>query len=88
MISKQVFYEGRVQGVGFRWTVKNLAKGYDVTGTVENLADGRVQLDAEGEPRDIRAFVAAIEERMHGYIRRVDRKSAKRTPEFSDFRIQ
>ena len=83
-----VHFTGHVQGVGFRYTTLQIAREFEVTGRVQNLADGRVQLDAEGEPRDIRAFVAAIEERMHGYIRRVDRKSGKRLPEFSDFRIQ
>ena len=42
MTARHVFFEGRVQGVGFRWTVKNLARGYDVIGWVKNLPDGRV----------------------------------------------
>jgi len=41
MISLQVFYEGHVQGVGFRFTVRHIAKGFDVTGWVRNLPDGR-----------------------------------------------
>ena len=44
MISLQVFYEGHVQGVGFRFTVRHIAKGFDVTGWVRNLPDGRVEL--------------------------------------------
>ena len=44
MISVQVFYEGNVQGVGFRYTVKQIAKGFDVIGWVKNLRDGRVEL--------------------------------------------
>lgn len=83
-----VYFTGHVQGVGFRYSTLQVAREFEVTGRVQNLLDGRVQLDAEGEPADIRAFVAAIEERMHGYIRRVDRSSEKRTAEFSDFRIQ
>jgi hypothetical protein len=33
MTTRRIIYEGRVQGVGFRWTVKELARGYDVLGT-------------------------------------------------------
>jgi len=44
MIARQVFYSGRVQGVGFRYTVRQLAAGYEVSGWVKNLPDGRVEL--------------------------------------------
>ncbi len=55
-----VHYEGRVQGVGFRYTVKNLAREYDVSGTVENLPDGRVELIASGESDEVDAFLEGI----------------------------
>ena len=58
MKATRVFYEGRVQGVGFRWTVRDLAKGYDVSGNVRNLDDGRVELRVCGE--DMSAFLEAI----------------------------
>lgn len=60
MASTQVFYSGRVQGVGFRYSVKQIAKGFDITGWVRNLADGRVELQASGEPRELAAFIEAI----------------------------
>ena len=44
-----VLYSGKVQGVGFRYAVKSVALGYELTGTVKNLDDGRVELIAEGE---------------------------------------
>ncbi len=44
----QVFYSGRVQGVGFRYSVRKVANEFEVTGSVRNLADGRVELVAEG----------------------------------------
>ena len=62
MTARQVFYEGRVQGVGFRFTVKQLARGYEVTGWVRNLADGRVELQCSGERAEVDAFLAAIAE--------------------------
>ena len=60
MPSTQVFYEGNVQGVGFRYSVRQVAKGFDVTGWVRNLADGRVELQAGGDEEELSAFLEAI----------------------------
>ena len=54
--SRQIFYSGRVQGVGFRYTVKQIASGYEVIGWVRNLPDGRVELLAGGEAGELDAF--------------------------------
>jgi acylphosphatase len=62
MSAVQVFYEGRVQGVGFRYSIKRIAKGFEVTGWVRNLDDGRVELQADAEPDELRAFLEAIRE--------------------------
>jgi acylphosphatase len=71
MISLQVFYEGHVQGVGFRFTVRHIAKGFDVTGWVRNLADGRVELQVTGEEDEVRAFIHRIgESELHSLIRK------------------
>ena len=83
-----VFFSGHVQGVGFRYAVLQVAKEFEVAGYVRNLADGRVQLEAEGEPGELRRFVAAIEERMHGYVRKTERSAARRAPQFSGFAIR
>jgi acylphosphatase len=61
MIGRHVFYEGRVQGVGFRYTARHIAKGYDVTGWVKNLTDGRVEMQVSGEPDEVDAFLTAID---------------------------
>jgi acylphosphatase len=58
----QIFYSGNVQGVGFRYSVKTLASGFEATGTVRNLADGRVELVAEGAKDELDAFQQAIRE--------------------------
>jgi acylphosphatase len=56
----QILYSGRVQGVGFRYAVRTLAAGFEVTGAVRNLADGRVELTAEGAKSELDAFREAI----------------------------
>ena len=66
MTARQVFYEGRVQGVGFRYTCKTIAHGYDVTGWVRNLPDGRVELQCAGEMDEVDAFLKAISESVLG----------------------
>ncbi len=69
MISLQVFYEGHVQGVGFRFTVRHIAKGFDLTGWVRNLPDGRVELQVTGEEAEVRAFVDHVaESELHSLI--------------------
>ena len=68
MIRRTIHYRGRVQGVGFRATVADLARGRAVTGTVRNLPDGRVELVAEGEAADVDALAAAIRRGMGRFI--------------------
>src|ERR1051325_11909955 len=70
MTSVQVFYEGKVQGVGFRWTVRHIATGFEVTGWVRNLPDGRVELQVGGDANEVRAFLEAVKQsELRGLIR-------------------
>jgi len=62
MLSKRVIYEGRVQGVGFRYCAKQLALGYDIIGCVKNLADGTVELLIEGEDDEVLYFLKELKE--------------------------
>jgi acylphosphatase len=83
-----VYFSGHVQGVGFRYSVLQVAKEFEIAGFVANLADGRVQLEAEGRATDVGAFISAVEEKMHGYIRKLERSSRRRAPQFSGFSIR
>ena len=56
----RVYYSGRVQGIGFRYTAREVACGYEVTGFVRNLPDGRVEMAAEGDEEEVAAFLDAI----------------------------
>ena len=72
----QVFYAGKVQGVGFRYSVKALAAGYEVVGGVQNLADGRVELRVSGPSVEVQAFLEAIERgQLRSFIQRVEQNS-------------
>lgn len=66
---RDVWYTGRVQGVGFRAQVLALARGFDVTGYVQNLPDGRVYLHAEGAGQEVEAFTDAIAKSLDAHIR-------------------
>ena len=66
----QIFYSGHVQGVGFRYTVKQVAAGFAVVGSVKNWPDGRVEVVAEGDVAELKAFQQAIrDEGLSQFIR-------------------
>jgi acylphosphatase len=79
---RRVVFSGRVQGVGFRYTCLTLAREFEVAGYVRNLADGRVELVAEGERVVIDEFVSAIQLELSTYIRdtHVERESPDADP--------
>lgn len=83
-----IFFTGRVQGVGFRFTTMEIAREFEVSGFVKNISDGRVQLQVEGQAAEINNFVSAIEQRMHGYLRKTERSSERRPAQFSGFTIK
>ncbi len=90
---RQVLYSGNVQGVGFRYTTRMIARRFEVAGYVRNLPDRRVELVAEGPKEQIDDFLKAISERMSDQIRSLD--SDTRPPikggadaEFADFEIR
>lgn len=62
MIARRVIFDGRVQGVGFRYTCKDIAKGFDVVGTVLNKPDGTVELEVMGEADEVEDFIKEIAE--------------------------
>lgn len=88
VLHETILFSGHVQGVGFRYSTLQAAKEFEVAGYVTNLADGRVQLEAEGQPGEVAAFVDAVQEKMHGYIRKVERSAQTRAPQFSGFVIR
>jgi acylphosphatase len=83
-----VYFEGHVQGVGFRFTTFQLAKGFEVTGFVTNLFDGRVHLELEGDRDECVGFIKTLSEEMASFIREKIQTEKSRAPEFKEFTIR
>lgn len=77
-----------MQGVGFRYTTRQIAADFRVTGFVENLPDGRVRLVCEGPTREIDRFLAAIVAQMDHYIANVQTSDEAANGEFSSFTVR
>jgi acylphosphatase len=83
-----IFYSGNVQGVGFRYAAKSVANGYEVTGVIRNLPDGRVELVAEADKAELEAFRQGIRDSgMEGLIRQEQVTWREATNEFRGFEI-
>lgn len=87
-IRRRMIYRGRVQGVGFRATVRSLASNFDVTGYVRNLPDGTVELVAHGSVAAVEGLLAAIGDRMSRYIVDTDVSEPREDESFSNFKIR
>lgn len=57
MIHYNLTIKGRVQGVGFRYSAKNMARALGIKGFVRNLGDGSVYIEAEGEEAVVQDFL-------------------------------
>ena len=83
-----LFYSGHVQGVGFRYTAKSVALGFEVTGQVRNLPDGRVELIAEGPKEELEAYRRAMQDSaVGGLVRQEEAVWGSATGEFRGFEI-
>ena len=80
-------FTGRVQGVGFRYTVCQIASGYAITGTVRNVSDGSVECVAEGTKAEINAFLADLLAEMGRHVRDHSCQWAPATGQFSGFGV-
>ena len=78
--ARHVVFRGRVQGVGFRYTTRQIASHYAVTGFVRNVPDGTVEMFIQGEPDEIDNCIA-------GHVRDTQIEPAVFSPHYTDFRI-
>ena len=82
-----IYYSGRVQGIGFRYTVADIANQQKICGWVKNLDDGRVEIMAEGQEDTVGNFLEQVKEHFSRYIEDVDIEWQPATGEFRDFQI-
>jgi acylphosphatase len=88
IVSRRVIYHGRVQGVGFRATARQMAMGYQVSGFVRNLADGTVELVAQGEQAEVGRYLAALAGRMSALIARAEESDVPESATLKGFTIR
>ena len=84
-----VYWSGRVQGVGFRYTAETAALELRLNGWVRNLPDGRVEAMCEGPEDLLQNFLERIAHGpMRSYIRQTQINWDKFLGEFTDFQIR
>ena len=88
MERREVVFRGMVQGVGFRYTARAIARNHAVLGFVRNLADGRVQLVVEGQREEIGRYLEELNYHMADYIREARETVEEPTGEFDAFEVR
>jgi acylphosphatase len=86
-VRRTAYYDGRVQGVGFRYTTNSIAHNFRVIGQVRNLEDGRVELIAEGEPGEVTRFLNQVFETLGRHIHGSKITESPATGQFATFSI-
>jgi acylphosphatase len=87
-VAKLVRFNGIVQGVGFRYTANTLAKRYAITGYVQNVPGGLVEIYAEGPQEEVDDFINAVREEMGEYITDVDIQETPISGEHTRFTVK
>ena len=87
MKNAHIFYSGRVQGVGFRYTARHIAANSNLTGWVKNLYDGRVEIMCQGQESDIKNFVSILDEEFSSYVKDKKINWSEVSGKFNSFNI-
>ena len=82
-----VVFVGRVQGVGFRYTTARIAARFDISGTVQNLRSGEVELFAQGRRREVLSFLDGVIQAMRDQIDESTQEFVTCSRDFSGFQI-
>ncbi len=82
-----VYYSGRVQGIGFRYTVQDMARQQAVCGWVKNLDNGKVEVVAEAEEDFLKIFLEQVNHNFSRYFSDVNLEWLPASGQFRDFQI-
>ncbi|MFC1737931.1 acylphosphatase [Planctomycetota bacterium] len=85
--ARHIIFTGRVQGVGFRFTVFNIANRYNLTGFVRNLPDSGVEMVAQGPDDDIAASIRDIKQSFGNYVTETKIEEIPYGTQYEDFKI-
>lgn len=85
--AKHVIFRGHVQGVGFRYTARQIAQQYHVAGFVRNLPDGTVEMFVQGPAQNIDNCLQDLQSSFEGYIRDTQVEPAVSSGRYTDFRV-
>jgi len=87
-IQVHVIYKGRVQGIGFRFTVERVALNFGVVGWVKNLSSSDVEVVAQAEEETIKNFLETVRGYFLRYIVDEQISTTRATDSFTDFQIK
>ncbi len=88
MIRARIVYSGRVQGVGFRFTTREIARELAITGWVKNRSDGNVEIVAEQQEEVLKQFLMRLQNSFSRYIHDVSVTWEDATGEFLGFGVE
>ena len=82
-----IYYSGKVQGIGFRYTVQDIASLLKICGWVKNLNDSRVEVLAEAEEEILNSLLEQVNQHFSRYIKEVNVEWQPASGEFRDFQV-
>lgn len=89
MLAKQISYRGKVQGVGFRYGVRQIAEGFSVAGHASNQADGTVEVWLQGDREEVEAMEKEIgQSHLAGFIREANGREVAVKAGMKGFQIE